>query len=155
MNQSIPPETIIKLSKWKIVWLIAMFVVAIGGIASLIQGGSIPKYIMAIVSIIIGSGLVYAEYRNLLELNKPQLIISTKGIQTSDDEFHPWQTISNEKLIPLGSIKPTWFLWFESPGGNRKIHLDGLNKSPNEIIELVKLYKALAYSLPGQETDDQ
>src|SRR4051812_40017081 len=129
-------EIIIKFSKWKILWFTAMALVVIGGVLSLLQGGSIVKYIMSVVIVIIGAMLVYQEYWNLLILNKPQLIISNKGITANDGEFYGWHDIFNEKLVPLGSVKPTWFLWFETPGRNRKLHLDGLDKTPEQILVL-------------------
>ncbi|WP_345953102.1 hypothetical protein [Mucilaginibacter sp. PAMB04168] len=134
-------EVTIKFSKAKILWFMAMVLVFIGGIVSLLQGGSIIKYIMSIVSIIVGATLAYQEYWNLLNLNKPQLVISNKGITAHDGEFYEWQYISNEKLMPLGSVKPTWFLWFETPGRNRKLHLDGLDKRPEQILALIKDFR--------------
>lgn len=138
---SVPDEVIIKFSKWKVAWFTVMVLVVVGGIVSLLRGGSVIKYIMSFVSIILGAMLAYQEYWNLLQLNKHQLVISLKGITTSDGEFYKWQDISNEKLVPLGSFRQTWFLWFETPGRNRKLHLDGLYKRPEEIIALVKAYR--------------
>ena len=131
---SIPDEVTIKFSKWKILWFTAMVLVSIGGIVSLLQGGSVINYVMSIVSLIIGALLAYQEYRNLLECRKQKLVIGIKGITAHDSEFYAWQDISNEKLVQLGSVKPTWFLWFETPGRNRKIHLDGLDKRPQQIM---------------------
>jgi uncharacterized protein YqcC (DUF446 family) len=144
---SVSDQVIIKFSRLKIIWFTSMVLVVVGGIASLLQSGSIVKYVMSIISIVIGSILAYQEYWNLLELNKPQLVISTNGITTPDKVFYPWHTISNEKLVPLGSVKQTWFLWFETPGRNRKLHLDGLDKRPEQILALINAYRQAAGSL--------
>jgi len=137
----IPPESIIKFSKWKVVWFAAMIFVMVGGIISLLQGGSIISYVMAVFAIAFGITSTYVEYWDLLLINKPQLIISIDGIQTNDGKFYEWNKISNEKLQPLGSVKPAWFLWFETPGGNHKLQLNGLDKTPEQIMNLVKEYK--------------
>ena len=137
----IPPESIIKFSKWKVVWFAAMILVMVGGIISLLQGGNIISYVMAVFAIAFGATSTYIEFWDLLIINNPQLIISIDGIKTNDGKFYEWNKISNEKLQPLGSVKPAWFLWFEAPGGNRKLHLNGLDKTPEEIMKLVKEYK--------------
>jgi hypothetical protein len=120
-----------------------MVLVVVGGLALLIQGGTIITYILAVISIMVGGTLAFVEYWNLLIINKPRLIISTTGIQASDGEFYEWSIISNEKIVSLGSIKPAWFLWFETPGRNRKLHLDGLDKRPDQIVELIRHYRNL------------
>ncbi|WP_374951052.1 hypothetical protein [Mucilaginibacter sp.] len=138
----LPDEVIIKFSNWKIVWFIAMVGVFISGIVSLIEGGSMIKYVMALVCIAIGSVSAYVEYWDMLIINQPQLIISSRGITANDGEFYGWDDIVNEKIMPLGSIKPAWFLWFETRGRNRKLHLGGLEKRPEEIMELISHYRA-------------
>jgi hypothetical protein len=117
---SVSDQVIIKFSRLKVIWFTSMVLVVVGGIASLLQGGSIVKYVMSVISIVIGGILAYQEYWNLLELNKPQLVISTNGITTADKVFYPLYTISNEKLVPFGSVKQTWFLWFETPAETAK-----------------------------------
>jgi len=140
-------EVIIKFSKWKLVWFTAMVLVVIGGIFSLLQNGGVIKYVMSIVSLIISALLAYQEYWYLLELRKRQIVISINGITARDGEFYAWQEVSNEKLMQVGSVKPTWFLWFETPGRSRKLHLDGLDKSPEQIMALFKTYRQAASSL--------
>jgi hypothetical protein len=141
MNSTLPSQTVIKYSRVKILWFVAMILVAIGGIASLIQGGSIIKYMMAVFCVLIGAWLAWREYEYLPLLNIPQLVISSSGIQTSDGDFYPWQNITNLKVMPMGSPKPTWFLLFDAPTGTRKLHLDGLNRSPQQIAELIRQYR--------------
>ena len=138
-----PDEVVIKFSRWKIVWFIAMVGIFIGGVVSLIQGGSIIKYLMALVCIAIGSVSAYVKYWDMLIINQPQLIIGRRGITANDGEFYKWADISNENIMALGSIKPAWFLWFETTGRNRKLHLGGLEKRPEEIMELIRHYGAV------------
>jgi len=147
MTKSLPPETIIKFSKWKVLWFITMVLVVIACIISIIQGGSILKYIMSFIGVLIGTAIAYFEYWDLLIINKPQLIISTKGIQANDGTFYEWDIIKNEKIVPLGSVKPTYFLWFETPEGNRKLHLYNLNKLPDQIMELIRQYREMYTTL--------
>ena len=140
-------EVIIKFSKWKLVWFTAMVLVVIGGIFSLLQNGGVIKYVISIVSLIISALLAYQEYWYLLELRKRQIVISINGITARDGEFYAWQEVSNEKLVQVGSVKPTWFLWFETPGRNRKLHLDGLDRTPEQIMALIKTYRQAASNL--------
>ena len=58
----LPDEILIKFFKWKMVSFAVMIGVFVGGIVSLIQGGSIIKYVMALVCIAVGSGSAYVEF---------------------------------------------------------------------------------------------
>jgi len=58
----ISPESIIKFSKWKVVWFAAMIFVMAGGINSLLQGGSKISYVMAVFAIAFGTISTYFEY---------------------------------------------------------------------------------------------
>lgn len=137
----IPSETIIKFSKWKLAWFAATIFVIVGGIISLFQGVSVISSVLTVFAIALGLTSAYAEYWDILNINKPQLIIGIKGIQTNYGELYEWNKISNEKIQGLGSFKQSWFLWFETPGRNCKLHLDGLDKTPAEIMKIVEEYK--------------
>ena len=94
----IPSETIIKFSKWKLAWFAATIFVIVGGIISLFQGVSVISSVLTVFAIALGLTSAYAEYWNILIINKPQLIIGIKGIQTNDGELYEWNKISNEKF---------------------------------------------------------
>ena len=88
-------------------------------------------------------------------INKPQIIISQKGIQAIDHDFLPWTNI--EKFYPRleGSGKnSSWYLDVElfeeeeMEDGQKdrfifteSILLDELDQTPDEIEELAKLYR--------------
>lgn len=141
MAKDFSNQTVIKYSKLKLLWFGAMVLVLIWGLMTLIRGAEILQCVMAVVCVLIGTLVVYVEFRELWLINKPRLILSVEGITDSEGEFFNWSVVSGEKITAVGNYKPNYFLSFSASGRSRKLHLSGLNKSPAQITVLVKQYR--------------
>lgn len=141
VKMAIPDQTIIKYSKFKVLWITTMMLVVLFGVVSIIKGGSILKYVMAVVCVLTGSLIVWMEFPMVMSLNKPRLIIGNKGITDSEGQFYQWEVITGEKIVSVGSYKPTYSLQFKTTESVRKLHLGGLNYTPQQIMELIKKYR--------------
>lgn len=141
MAKDFSNQTVIKYSKLKLLWFGAMVLVLIWGLTTLIKGAEILQCVMAAVCVLIGTLVVSLEFRELLLINQPRIVLSVQGITDNEGEFYNWSVVSGEKITAVGNYKPNYFLSFSSSGRSRKLHLSGLYKSPAQILVLVKQYR--------------
>jgi hypothetical protein len=104
---------------------------------------------MAVFCVLISSLAAYAEFMDVRLINKPRLILSVQGIMDSEGTFYSWLAVSGEKITAVGNSKPNYFLSFSAAGKSRKLHLSGLNKSPAQVMELVKHYRESYIRIDG------
>ena len=141
--KDLPDQTVIKFSKLKWLWFGAMVLVLIWGLVTLIKGEGIIQHIMAIACLLISGLVVYMEVPDIRLINKSRTILSVQGITDSEGQFYPWSAVSGEKIAAVGNYKPNYFLSFSASGRKRMLHLSGLDKSPAQIMSLVKQYRQL------------
>jgi hypothetical protein len=144
MKQGLPTETIITYSKTKIFWFMASLLILAGSVYSLLQGGSILKYIMALIGILIGLPMAFFSYVDLRQLRKPQLIISARGIRRHAGEIYGWHQITGEKILYQGNHHPIPYLSINTPYGNRMFNLSDLNIQPDQLLHLIGRYRQLS-----------
>jgi membrane associated rhomboid family serine protease len=70
MKQGLPTEPIITYFKTKIFWFMASLLILAGSVYSLLQGGSMLKYIMALIGSLIGLPMAIFSYVDLRQLRK-------------------------------------------------------------------------------------
>ncbi len=85
---------------------------------------------------------VYRSFKNLINTG-PQIIISDRGIKTSETKFHSWSEIRNEKIISKvgsqGNISN--YLSYNCSGGIIIFNYDHCSVDPQELKNLLKIYR--------------
>jgi hypothetical protein len=74
--------------------------------------------------------------------NKPQIIISTLGIQTANTSFYKWSEISVERVSGEYTGRgPRPMLEYKHPRGKERVKLVPLNIRPQDLDILLKYYR--------------
>ncbi len=139
----VPSETVIGFSKK------AGMAMAIGGVLVAVFGVFAYEKSKAVMGCLVFEAIAaYFLFRGLKEYfsNKPQIIISVKGIQTIKTPFHPWSDIKNENIRTIVTDGPKYrntntYLVYDYPGGSEKMNLDDLEMSDEQIQHLLHVYR--------------
>jgi hypothetical protein len=141
MNKPLPPETIIKLSRTRILWLIAAPLMVASSVYLLIKGEPLLQYVIAAFVFVVGLLLTVMNYADVGEINKPQLIISNQGIRHRNGEQFSWKDINDEKVVYQGTHHPLPYLSFQTATGNRLFNMRHWNKKPETVLQLMQQYR--------------
>lgn len=139
----LPEQTVIKFSKIKIVIFLLFAGILAAGFLFFHEAHNFLTYLRAVIFLLLGTVLSVLSFIEMIQLGKTQMIIGVKGITDSEGKFYSWQNISGEKLEKRGSGKVTYHLYFNTPEHVRKLHLNELNKSPGQIMSLIKQYREM------------
>ena len=139
----VPAETVIRFSKK------AGGAMAIVGLLVAAFGIFVYQKSYSVLGRVVFEGIAaYLLFTGLKEYftKKPQIIISTKGIQTVKTPFHPWSDIKNEdvRTIITGGAqrrRSNTYLVYDYPGGAEQLNLDDLAISDEQLQNLLHVYR--------------
>lgn len=133
----VPEETVIYYPKRKDMNTIIFF--TLGLIATLIFFWLKGEKQTLILSVL----LVYYIWKNVRSFfqNVPGIVLSEKGIKTTDCGLVGWDFISDEKVVREDDDGESFYLVFRHPGGKEKISVGSLSKTPLEIHMLLWVYR--------------
>lgn len=133
----IPEETAIYYPKRKDMNGIIFFI--LGLIATLIFFWLKGEKQTLILSVL----LVYYIWKNVRSFlkNVPGIVLSEKGIETSDCGLVGWNFISDEKVVREDDDGESFYLVFKYPEGEEKISIGSLSLTPLEIHKLLQVYR--------------
>lgn len=138
VSNPIPQEVRIYYSKDFAIVSICFLSVFIGiGIFYLTVG---PIFLGAIV-FLVALCFAFLKIKSLFN-NKPQIIISTSGIETANTSFYKWSDITGERIsgeYAGRGARP--MLEYTCPAGKERIKVEPLNISPLDLNILLKYYR--------------
>jgi hypothetical protein len=138
-DPEVPAETLIFYSP-KVMSLYVLLAIAMMGYGVYSMLG--PKaYIIGAVLIVIPLIIVIIGIKNI-DLKKPQIILSSKGIQTGDAPFVPWSQIIGEEVKWIDKGKITgWHLLYTHPSGEVDIHLGDMAIKHQDVAHMLQVYR--------------
>lgn len=141
---SLPPTTEIFYSKiYNYIELGVSILIIIVGIY-FFTFGEIKHYVLGFIMCLIGMYSTRKESKKALNNNNnnPQLIISSKGIKTSNTSFREWSTIDFEYVILEGYGKSSkLYLIFYYDDEFEKVPIDDLDVSRRKIENILRTYR--------------
>jgi hypothetical protein len=105
-------------------------------------------YFMTTGSTVLGGGMAlvgaYLFYSGFKEYTntKPQIILSTNGIQTADTDFQDWKVITDERVYVESSGKSsTTYFTYDYPDGTAKVNIGDLSIDAEPLRNLLHVYR--------------
>jgi hypothetical protein len=140
-NHSVPAETRIYYSKKKSFFEITVLSICflVGGWFLIFKEGE--NRVLGLVLCVITGIFLYIDYYKLINKNV-QILLTDRGLQTSDTEFYTWQQISRESVTKesfKGNIN--YFLNYDYKSGSARLLINNLDFSPQEIEKLIGIYR--------------
>lgn len=135
---SIPEETLIYYSKSNLIDLLLLMIMVFYGIYILFIE---HNYFIGIILTITG---LYFGLRITQKLKSkiPQIIINSKGIETTSTQFYEWSKIHKEDILREGVGEDIEnYLYYEHPSGEEKLKIDDLHINPRRLKTLLVLYR--------------
>jgi len=147
-DDSIPVETVIYLSPYKTAISVIICsipcVLGAGAIYWTFHGQQSPwlTFFIGVGLIIYSAVFIYQLMRDIIA-NKPQIIISNKGITTITDGFHSWDSIRNETVRYgySGKGNRRTFLHYDYLGGRTNFEIALLAISTKQLENLLVIYR--------------
>ena len=135
----LPEETRIYNSKARPIFVIVALLIWLFGGVSLVYNKVYWIGAILIVLVLIGLFITY----KVLTDDNVQLIISTAGITTITDGFHPWAQISDEEIVRNNhSRQRSYHLVYRHPAGQAKMDLGWLKIKHDTLQQLLTEYRA-------------
>lgn len=144
----IPPETIIRFSRFKqfLNVLLAAFMIGLAITIILIPDkgfftfGSLFRKFMGTMLIIVGIHTLYTAIKNIMN-RKIQIMINYNGLMTAGTPFYSWKNISNAKVVKIGIGKnSSYHLQYRADGYRHDFEISGFDIGNRKLSELLKLY---------------
>ncbi|MDQ0641369.1 hypothetical protein QF042_004934 [Pedobacter sp. W3I1] len=144
----IPPETIIRFSRFKqfLNVLLAVFMIGLALTIILVPDkyfftfGSLFRKFMGTMLILAGTHTLYIAIKNIMN-RKIQIVINYNGLMTAGASFYSWKNISNAKVVKIGIGKnSSYHLQYRVDGYMHDFELSGFDIGNKKLSELLKLY---------------
>lgn len=148
-DSTVPEQTLIYYSPSSLILSVpALFAAGYAGIMLIING---RKYIPAVgvVLLVFILCLLYLDIKRFI-IKKPQLILSSRGIEANNIGFYSWNEIHNEHLDKSGGRPPSvYFLVYNYPDGHANINVNSLKINRDDLMDLINLYRQRYYQENG------
>lgn len=142
--ENLPEYTVIKYSWTQWLWLIVSPLILLSSVHLLTIANSAAAWSMAIIACLAGTLLTCMHFKDIGELTKARLILSRTGMKHRNGQVFSWAQLSNEQIVYLGRHHRVAHLSIETPAGKRLFKLQGWDRKPEVILQLVKSYRILA-----------
>jgi hypothetical protein len=137
-DYAVTDETLIRFSKSKTLFEVILYLGLLGlGIYFVIH----HSYLLGGALCALGAWFAFKEYQAMNNPN-PQIILSSKGIQTAATPFYSWADISNEDALDESSAKTTrQYLVYDHPSGSERVNIEDLDIDIAELGLLLRVYR--------------
>lgn len=146
-DPNIPDETIVRFSKFYIISLVMCLLVFIIGACCLYFAFKPVKspFLLSLIGVglMVYAGIYVFRIARDLTLNKPQIIINSKGIQTQAAGFNSWAVIHGEevKLILSSKGANKHVLHYYYPKGTESLNIASFDISWKKLETLLIYYR--------------
>jgi hypothetical protein len=138
-----PAETKIYYSTKKTIrgMRVAMVFMAVGVLLPIVFSGAGWAWYFGVL-IIIGSTLIGRSIYKYYSNKQPQIIVNTKGIQTTTVPFIAWKDIKGEDVVEINEGKTKgYYLIYDYPYGHAKHVLSFLDTDQQTLSGILKMYR--------------
>jgi hypothetical protein len=140
-DPDLPGATVIHYSKLGTGFTIVMGLLAIGLSIWFLSGGAERNPVFHALIGLFGIYMVYSGSRKFFD-NRPQLIISSKGITIAGKSRYSWLRIADEEVVTTGTSKNSkTLLRFSHPTGKVELNINELATSKAELRHALKIHR--------------
>ena len=145
LSDPIPPKTPIYYAKQKLIYHMIIPVIILATSVPLLITSNLwlkdrSGFIIVILFCLSAAVIIYRCLIRCFD-KQPKLIISSSGIWLNNFSFCNWSEIIEAAVVEKVERGSSYYLTYKWSSGKKKILINDLNIKPNDLAELLSIYK--------------